>query len=149
MPWHYENKTPAPYLVMTGLSYLFPAMVAYSNGFIWETFSLFFVTGTTMAFHWFRDDTLFVIDVVAILNLFTCALYNASLVGVGPATPFIGSILYCFYSYFLGQQFKTLAWDPDWTTQMIFHGFIHISTAYGAYKMLITRTHSTDSLETV
>jgi cell shape-determining protein MreD len=44
-------------------------------------------------------------------------------------------VVYSLVSYFVGQQFQILSFDPDWNTQMFFHSLMHLSTAYSAYLL--------------
>lgn len=133
MPWRQDHMIPEPYLVITGMSYLLPAWLAWEKGFYYSMASCVFLCGTTMSFHWFRYQWLFELDILAILNYTVTSLYNIYYAGHSAAGVWALSIGYSSYSYFIGQQLEILSWDPDWTTQMFFHGLMHLSTAYGIW----------------
>ena len=139
MGWRQDHMIPEPFLVMTGMSYLMPALLAWNKGFYYSMGSNLFLCATTMSFHWFRYQWLFELDVIAIINYNICALYNIYYAGL-PAVGVWGlSVGYSLYSYFVGQQLNILSWDPDWNTQMFFHGLIHLSTAYTAWYSFTKR----------
>ena len=68
MGWRQEHTVPSPYLVITGMTYLMPAMLAFDRGFYYSFASSLFLCGTSMSFHWFRYQWLFELDVIAIIN---------------------------------------------------------------------------------
>lgn len=133
MPWRDDHMISEPYLVITGMSYLLPAWLAYEKGLYYSMASCMFLTATTMSFHWFRYQWLFAADVVAILNFNLCALHNLYATNQSAVGVWALSVGYSLYSYFVGQQLSILSWDPDWNTQMFFHGLIHLSTAYTSW----------------
>jgi len=135
-----DHLIPEPVLVLSGLSYLIPAYIAYSARFDYSLFTTLFVTFTTVGFHGTRQEWLFQLDLVAILNYNIFALYN--IYKVGPAAALIWSVgfPYSILSYFGGQRYLVLAFDPSWNIQMIFHSFIHFITSYFAYYCLTQRT---------
>jgi hypothetical protein len=130
---------PEPYLVITGMTYLLPAWLAWESRFYYSMASCLVLCLTTMSFHWFRYQWLFELDVLAILNYTICSLYNIYHAGLPAAGIWALSVGYSLYSYFVGQQLHILSWDPDWMTQMFFHGLMHISTAYSAWYCFTKR----------
>jgi hypothetical protein len=139
MGWRQDHMIPEPFLVMTGMTYLLPAYLAYEKSLWYCMASSLFVMLTTMSFHWFRTDLTFAIDVIAILNYVACGLYNCYYTDYSATGVWIGAISYSLYSYFVGQQLNILSFDPDWATQMFFHGLIHFSTAYSAWFLFNRR----------
>jgi len=124
---------PSPYLVITGMTYLLPAWLAYEKGFHYSLVSSLCLTATTMLYHWFHYDYLLVLDTLAVANYCVCSLYN--IYHAGPAAVGVWglSVGYTAYVYFIGNHLSILAWDPHWPTRMFFHGLIHFSTAYTAW----------------
>ena len=139
MTWRQDHMIPEPYLVITGMSYLLPAWLAWKSGFYYSLATCLFLCATTMSFHWFRAQWLFELDVVAVLNYVLCCSFNAYYAGPSAMGVWVFSGSYGLYSYFVGQQLSILSWDPDWNTQMFFHGLIHLSTAYGFWYALTKR----------
>ena len=129
MGWHLDHKHPEPFLCLTGLSYLLPAYIEYKRGHYWTAEASVFLTLTTLGFHWTRSDTIFAIDCIAILQYLACSIYESR---GWSAVLTACSIVYGLVSYFVGQQYNTMSFDPDWTVQMLFHGMIHLSTATAA-----------------
>ena len=146
MPWRQDHMIPEPYLVMTGMSYLLPAWLAYESGFYYSMSSCLFICATTMSFHWFRQQWMFEADVIAILNYIGWLMFNVY--RAGPSAAGVWALMggYSFYSYFVGQQLSILSWDPDWTTQMFFHGLMHMSTAYSAWYSFTKRLENGDGI---
>ena len=144
MPWRQDHMIPEPYLVMTGMSYLLPAWLAYESGFTYSMASCLALCATTTGFHWFRQQWLFEADIIAILNYSACMLFNVH--RAGPSAAGIWALMtgYSLYSYFVGQQLSILSWDPDWATQMFFHGLMHLSTAYSAWFCFTKRIENGD-----
>jgi hypothetical protein len=139
MTWRQDHIIPEPYLVITGMSYLMPAWLAWKSGFYYSLASNLFLCATTMSFHWFRTQWLFELDVVAVLNYVLCCSLNGYYAGPSAMGVWVFSASYGVYSYFVGQQLSILSWDPDWNTQMFFHGLMHLSSAYGAWYVLTKR----------
>ena len=142
MTWRQDHMIPEPYLVITGMSYLMPAWLAWKTGFYYSLASNLFLCATTMSFHWFRSQWLFELDVVAVLNYVACCSFNAYYAGPSAMGVWVFSASYGVYSYFVGQQLSILSWDPDWNTQMFFHGLMHLSSAYGAWYVLTKHNES-------
>jgi len=136
MTWRQDHMIPEPYLVITGMTYLMPAWLAWKSGFYYSLASNVFLCATTMSFHWFRSQWLFELDVAAVLNYVAYCSLNAYYAGPSAMGVWVFSTSYGVYSYFVGQQLSILSWDPDWNTQMFFHGLIHLSSAYGAWYVL-------------
>jgi hypothetical protein len=139
MTWRQDDITPAPYLVITGMTYLMPAWLAWKSGFYYSLASNLFLCATTMSFHWFRTQWIFSLDQLAIWNYTLCSLLNAYQGGPSALGMWTFSVGYSLYSYFVGRYLSILCWDPNWTTQMFFHGLIHMVTAYGVWYVLTKR----------
>lgn len=146
MTWRQDHMISAPYLVITGMTYLLPAWLAWEKGFYYSMISSIVLATTTMSFHWFRHQWLFELDVVAILNYNMCSLYNIYHAGPSAVGIWALAVGYSLYSYFVGQQLSILSWDPDWNTQMFFHGLMHLSTAYSAWYCFVKRNGSVSSI---
>lgn len=139
MSWRQEHMIPEPYLVITGMTYLLPTILAYEKNLWYCMGSSLFVTLTTMCFHWFRSEVSFMFDAIAIVNYIMCGIYNSYLTDYYAAGILFCSLTYSAIVYFVGQQYNMLAFDPDWNTQMFFHGLIHLSTAYSAWFLFNRR----------
>jgi hypothetical protein len=139
MPWRQDHTTPEPYLVITGMTYLMPAWLAWKTGFYYSMVTNLALCATTMSFHWFRTQWLFELDVLAIWNYVLCTLFNAYYGGPSSLGMWGFAVGYSLYSYFVGQQLSILSWHPDWNTQIFFHGLIHMSTAYSCWYVLTKR----------
>ena len=142
MVWRQDHKIPEPLLVLSGLSYLLPSYIAYTAGFNYSLFSSLFLTFTTVGFHGTREQWLFELDCIAIINYNICAIYNVYKVGYPAGLIWFVSVSYSLLSYFGGQQLNVMSFDPDWNTQMVFHALIHLSTAYCAYFCFVHRITS-------
>ena len=138
-----DHLIPEPVLVFSGLSYLIPAYVAYSARLDYSLFSCLFLTFTTVGFHGTRQEWLFQLDLLAILNYNICAIYNVYKVGPAAALIWYVAISYSILSYFGGQRYAVLSFDPNWNIQMFFHSFIHFSTCYAAYYCFTQRSLQT------
>lgn len=134
------HMTPTPFLVFSGLSYLIPAYAAAEAGLPYSLASTLFLTATTVGFHGTRQDWLFQLDLLAILNYNICAIYNIYKVGPAAVLIWYVAVSYSVLSYFGGQRYNVLSFDPNWHIQMFFHSFIHFSTAYGAYYCFTQRS---------
>ena len=130
---HDPHKTPEPILVVSGLTYLIPFYVAYKRGAAQEAYTCLFLTFTTVGFHGTRSEIMFALDCVAIVNFLARYQYLAKKSKV--AYVYYFSVVYSLISYFVGQQYQILSFDPDWNTQMFFHSLMHLSTSYSAYLL--------------
>ena len=128
---HDPHQTPEPILVVSGLTYLIPSYIAYKNGSVKEAATCLFLTFTTVGFHGTRSEALFALDCIAIVNFLARYWYLAKKSRF--AYVYYMSVLYSLVSYFVGQQYKIMSFDPDWNTQMMYHSLMHLSTAYSAY----------------
>ena len=133
---------PEPVLVFSGLSYLIPAYYAAQAGLPYSLASTLFLTFTTVGFHGTRQDWLFQLDLLAILNFNVAAIYNISKVGPAAVLVWFVAVSYSILSYFGGQKYSVLSFDPNWNIQMFFHSFIHFSTCYVAYIVLLSELYS-------
>lgn len=133
------HTIPEPFLVFSGLSYLIPAYVAAKAGLSYSLASTLFLTFTTIGFHGTRQDWLFQLDLLAILNFNIIAIYNIYKVGPAAVLLWCVAVPYSILSYFGGQRYGVLSFDPNWHIQMFFHSFIHFSTAYVAYYCFTQR----------
>jgi hypothetical protein len=133
---HDPHMTPEPILVISGLSYLLPSYIAFTQKNHYSCFTYLFLTFTTVGFHGTRNETLFTLDCIAILNMLI-----QSYLQIVHAKPYIkyiyfSSILYSLTSYFIGQRYQIMSFHPDWNIQMAYHACMHISTSYSAYLSL-------------
>ena len=131
---HDPHQIPEPILVVSGLTYLIPSYIAYKNGAVQELATCLFLTFTTVGFHGTRSEVLFALDCVAIVNFLARYWYLAKKSRF--AYVYYMSVLYSLFSYFVGQHYKIMSFDPDWNTQMFYHSLMHLSTAYSAYLLL-------------
>lgn len=139
MTWRDDHKIPEPILVLSGLTYLIPSYIAYTAGFNYDLASCLFLTFTTVGFHGTREQWLFELDCLAILNFNICALYNVYQVGPRGGLIWFVAVSYSLLSYFAGQRLNMMSFDHDWNTQMVFHALIHLSTCYTAYFCYLER----------
>ena len=121
---------------------MIPAYVAAQAGLPYSLASTLFLTFTTVGFHGTRQDWLFQLDLLAILNFNVAAIYNISKVGPAAVLVWFVAVSYSILSYFGGQKYSVLSFDPNWNIQMFFHSFIHFSTCYVAYIVLLSELYS-------
>ena len=133
---HDPHKIPEPVLVVSGLSYLIPFYMAVRKGRAYDATTYLCLTLTTVGFHSTRDETLFLLDCIAILNF----LYRSYTLSTERSTfcqrVYLVSVLYSLVSYFVGRQYTILSFHPDWNTQMFFHSLMHLSTSYYSYLIM-------------
>ena len=132
---------PEPILVASGTTYLVPAYIAYIHGYTYTAGSLAAITFTTMSFHATRQEWLFALDVMAILNTLACLWYNSTYAKTDTRYLAAISIAYSMNSYFIGRIYKNMSFDPNWDKQMLFHSLMHVLTAYGGTGLLLDRIH--------
>ena len=75
---HDSHMIPEPILVASGVTYLIPAYLAYIHGYTYTTSSLVAITFTTVSFHATRQEWLFALDLIAILNYMICLWHNSN-----------------------------------------------------------------------
>ena len=133
---HDPHTIPEPVLVISGLSYVFPAWLAFTQGDTYSTASNLFLLGTTVGFHATRQEWLFALDCVAILNFLNCCSLKSLTAPPDAQLMFVLSTIYCICSYFVGQQYKILSFDPDWNTQMGYHACMHMISSFSMFLLL-------------
>lgn len=136
---HDPHTRPEPVLVLSGTTYLIPAYMAYKVGALYNMWSYLFLTATTIGFHGTRNEFLFYLDCLAILNYINCSIMDSKQSPDSVAILFWLSLGYSLTSYFIGQRFQIMSFDPDWNTQMGYHAMMHVSTAYSAYIFMNER----------
>ena len=135
---HDDHKYSEPYLVLTGVTLLVPAVNAYYLNNLYVSGSLAFLSFTTVGFHGTRNEYFFILDLVAITNYI---IGSGILVHQKTSREIIAywvCILYSLVSYFLGRQYKIFSFDTDWNTQMFWHGLMHLFSAYSSSVYLET-----------
>jgi hypothetical protein len=137
---HDPHTIPEPILVLSGTAYLFPAYLAYRISASYQMWSYLFLTGTTMGFHGTRNETLFHLDCIAILNFIGCSLLESYGSSSYAGRLFAASLAYSLTSYFIGRQYRIMSFHPDWNTQMAYHAAMHLSTAYSAHVFMSERS---------
>jgi hypothetical protein len=135
---HDPHQIPEPFLVLTGLSYLAPTYAAYSKKRTYDTLTFLALTCTTIGFHGTRNEFIFCLDCLAILNylcrgLWLAAQKKETLICYGI------SVGYSLISYFVGRYYSIMSFHPDWNVQMVYHGLMHLSTAYSSYIVIDVR----------
>lgn len=127
---------PEPVLVVSGLTYLVPFYMSIQQKRVYDAATYLFLTLTTVGFHSTRDETVFTLDCIAILNF----LYRSYLLSRECSSfcqrVYLLSVAYSLVSYFVGRQYRILSFHPDWNIQMFFHSFMHLSTSYSSYLIL-------------
>ena len=129
---HDDHTHSEPYLVLTGLSYLLPAFFAIQKEEYYLAGSLVFLCSTTVLFHGIRWEYFFYIDVVAILNYVGYCLYLSPEMTYRQLHAAWFPVVFGFYTYFVGMKYRLYSFDPDWKTQMFWHGLMHIFSSYSA-----------------
>ena len=129
---HDPHQIPEPVLALSGLTYIVPSYMAFQQGRIYYGSSCLFLSFTTVGFHGTRNETLFQLDCIAILNFVSVLIYNSLTSSHYAQAICYTSILYSLISYFVGQRYKIMSFDPDWDTQMFYHSIMHISSSYSA-----------------
>jgi len=130
---HDPHTIPEPLLVLSGLSYTLPLIAAQTS---YDRFTNGFLLLTTIGFHGTRQEWLFYLDCLAILNFLIRSYRLVRTCSRASQALFSLSVTYCLVSYFVGYQFSILSFDPDWNTQMMFHSFMHVSTSYASYRII-------------
>jgi len=133
---HDPHTRPEPILVVSGLTYLIPFSVALMNTRTYDAYTYMFLTFTTVGFHGTRMEGFFLLDCVAILNFLARNVYLSLQASQYSRAILFSSILYSLTSYFVGKYYKRMSFDPDWNTQMFYHSFMHLSTAYSSYLII-------------
>jgi len=146
MIFHDPHMNPEPILVVSGLLYLIPAYYALIQRKQYSTFTYSFLTCTTVGFHGTRSELLFALDCLAILNFLAHNFYMTLAASRTAALLFTLSVVYSTSSYFIGQRYAILSFDPDWNTQMLFHSLMHVSTAYSSYVLMTAAKSSEHQL---
>ncbi len=136
MQLHDPHQFSEPYLVLTGLSYMFPAYRAYMQEEYYLTVTLLFLTSTTVLFHGTRWEYFFYLDVLAIINFIGYGAFLSCWMTPRQFHATWFPVVFGTYTYFVGQQYKLFSWDPDWNTQMFWHGLMHIFSAYSSIVYL-------------
>ena len=133
---HDPHKIPEPVLVVSGLTYLVPFYMAIQQQRGYDAATYLCLTLTTVGFHSTRDETLFALDCIAIVNF----LYRSYILSTERSTfckrVYLLSVAYSLVSYFVGRQYNILSFHPDWNTQMFFHSLMHLSTSYSSYLIM-------------
>jgi len=130
---HDPHTIPEPVLVLSGLSYLIPSYMALKRRRYYDGYTYIFLTLTTVGFHGTRSELIFFLDCLAILNFLLSSYYNSLKSSCFIRTVYYSSISYSLISYFVGQQFQIMSFDPDWNTQMFYHSLMHLSSSYLSY----------------
>jgi len=136
---HDPHTTPEPLLVLSGTTYLIPAYMAYRANALYNMWSYLFLTATTVGFHGTRNETLFLLDCLAIMNYIKCSIDDSQTSSNSAAGIFWISLGYSLTSYFIGRWFQSMSFDADWNTQMGYHAMMHFSTSYSAYVFMNER----------
>jgi hypothetical protein len=133
---HDPHKNPEPVLVVSGLTYLIPFYMAVRKERAYDATTYLCLTLTTVGFHSTRDETLFALDCLAILNF----LYRSYILSTERSRfcqrVYFLSVIYSLVSYFVGRQYSIFSFHPDWNTQMFFHSLMHLSTSYSSYLIM-------------
>ena len=133
---HDPHKISEPILVISGLTYLIPFYTALSDNRIYDASTYIFLTFTTVGFHSTRNETLFILDLLAISNFLFRNYYLSLYCSNIARSIYISSVLYSFTSYFIGKYYNIMSFHPDWNTQMAYHSVMHLSTAYSSYLII-------------
>jgi len=108
---------------------LLPGYIAYTRGHYWTSGASVLLSLTSVAFHWTKNQNVLIVDRLAILQYFACSIYESR--GWSAVCTSM-SVAYCLLSYFMGQQYSIMAFDPNPTVRTLFHAMIHLSTATAA-----------------
>ena len=133
---HDPHKIPEPILVISGITYLFPFYIAFSNNRLYDASTYLFLTFTTIGFHSTRIEILFLLDCVAIINFLLRTSYLSLYCSNISQIIFLSSVIYSLISYFIGKYYKIMSFNPNWNTQMIYHSLMHLSTSYSSYLII-------------
>ena len=133
---HDPHKISEPVLVLSGLTYLFPFYIAFTNKRYYDASTYIFMTFTTVGFHSTRDETLFLLDICAILNLLLRSFYLSPDCSNTSKCMMVFSVVYSLTSYFVGKQYKIMSFHPDWNTQMFYHSLMHVTSSYSSFIIM-------------
>ena len=137
---HDPHKIPEPILVASGLTYIIPCYLAFQNNRTYDASTYLFLTFTTVGFHGTRNE-IFALDCIAILNFLARHLYLFKKVSYTAQAIYVASVIYSLTTYFVGQQYKTMSFDPDWNIQMFYHSLMHLTTSYSSYVFMYELTN--------
>jgi hypothetical protein len=133
----YDNHSyPQPMLSLTGVSYLYPAFVALEKEQYYLACSLVFLTSTTILYHGTRWKYFFYLDLIAASHYVGYGAYLSPGMTAKVLYTVWFPFLYGLFVYFVGMKYNIFAFDPDWNTQMFFHGLMHIFSSYSSLKYL-------------
>ena len=133
---HDPHTIPEPVLVISGLTYLVPFYIAMQNTRFYDASTYLFLTFTTVGFHGTRNETLFMLDCIAIINFVARSYYISLQCRTISKNIFFISVVYSLLSYFIGKQYSIMSFHPDWNTQMFYHSLMHISSSYASYLLM-------------
>ena len=137
---HDNHLYSEPLLSLTGLSYLYPAFIAIEKEEYYLACSLVFLCSTTILYHGTRWEYFFYLDLIAMSHYVGYGAYLSSAMTAKVLHTVWFPVAYGLYVYFIGMNYKIFAFDPDWNTQMFFHGLMHIFSSYSSLKYLETVT---------
>jgi len=132
---HDPHKISEPFLVLSGLAFSVPAYVAFVTKRDYDFVTCAFLIFTSSGFHATRNEYFFILDCLAILNFVLRYMYISFYL---KRYLFCFVTLYNFTSYFGGQVFRVLSFDPIWESQMVYHSLLHFLSAYASYELLST-----------
>ncbi len=136
-----SHMTPEPILVVSAICYLFPACsVLWSDRIsqdrICDVLILLLLTISSVGFHATRLERWFALDIGSITIFLLRFGYLSTKCSTSTQLLLALSIAYCFVSYFVGKMYRMMSFDPDWSTQMLFHSMMHLMTAYSAHVII-------------
>lgn len=115
-----------PELVISGLSFIIPASVAW-RGEQWVSaglLSLLIVTSTI--WHTFHEEWFRPFDFAAIVSVLTFELYNSFNTGIDVIVFGLLTCVYGFIAYYWGYIDSTFCFAETRSNQMIFHAVLHV-----------------------
>ena len=137
---HDSHTTPEPILVLSALSYLFPAFSASASAStalrVCDIIPLLLLTISSVGFHATRLEWWFALDLGSITLFLLRFGYLSSKCSLFAQSLFVLSVAYGFISYFVGKMYRIMSFDPDWSTQMMFHSMMHVTTAWSAHVIM-------------
>ncbi len=146
-----SHMTPEPILVVSALCYLFPTYSILSTdtkGRLFDVLVLLLLTISSIGFHATRLERWFALDLCSITIFIVRFAYLSTQCSPFAQFSFVLSMAYCFISYFVGKMYRMMSFDPDWSTQMLFHSMMHLTTALSAYFILADAADAETAAET-
>jgi len=118
-----------PELIVSGLTFLVPAWVAWTGGQWVSTVALLTLTATSTVWHTIHQEWVRPFDIAAMVVVVILEFYNSVLAGVDGIVLGLLACLYGFIAYYWGYVDSTFCFGQSYAQQMRFHAILHVVVA--------------------